>query len=59
MHYDCVHYDELLATSQPELVPTEVGELWKAINTKQKQMTTVCNNVTQIFRNSVEFVADL
>ena len=39
-------------------LPTEVGKLWKAINAKHKQMTTVRNNVTQLFKNSVEFAGN-
>ena len=31
-------------------------KLWKAKNAKQKQMVTVRNNVTQLLKNSVEFV---
>ena len=37
--------DIYFATSQPEFLPTQVGKLWKAINSNQKQTNTVCNNL--------------
>ncbi len=40
----------------PKFLPTKVGKLWKAINAKQKQILLVCNNVTQTFTSSFEFV---
>jgi hypothetical protein len=36
--------------------PTQVGKLCKAINKKQKQIASVCNNVTQIFKYIIKFV---
>ena len=51
--------DLSVALSQLEFLPTEVGKLWKAIHViaKHKQMATVCN-VTQLFKNSAEFVGN-
>ena len=41
-----------IATSQSKFLrTTEVGKLWKAMNAKQKQTATVCNNVKRIFNN--------
>ncbi len=37
---------------------TEVEKLWKATNAKQKQIAIVCNNNTQILKNSVELVGN-
>ena len=31
-------------------------KLWKAISAKQKQTATVCYNLTQVIRNSIELV---
>ena len=44
--------DPYIATSQP----SKVSKLWKGVGlqAKQKQIATVCNNVTQ--NNSVTFV---
>ncbi len=33
--------DVSIATSQPEFLPAEVGKLWKALNAKQKHISTV------------------
>ena len=50
--------DLSIATSQLVFLQTEVGKLWKAINAIQNQMATVCRNVTQLFKNNVEFVVN-
>ena len=39
-----------------QVFSTEVGQILKAINAKQKQMATVCNAVSQLFKNRVDFV---
>ena len=51
-----LNIDLSFATSQPEFLRTQVGKLWKAKNANQKQIATVCNNVTQIFKYCVNFV---
>ena len=45
-------------TSQLKFLPTKVEKLWEAINAKQNQIGTVCNDVTQMFKSSDEFVAN-
>ncbi len=57
----CVHsapIDRSIATSQPEFLPTEVGQLWEAINAKQKQKQQFATMLHQIFKNSVDFVGN-
>ena len=45
--------------SQPKFLSTDVGkQLWQAINARQKQTATVCNDVKQIFKHSLEFVGN-
>ena len=48
-------YQLILSQHQNELLQTELGKVWKAINAKQKQMAIVCNNVhTKIVLNLLE-----
>ena len=39
--------------SQPDFLPTEIGKLWKAMISKRT--ASVGTNVTQLFKNSVEY----